>query len=226
MTDNQDLVSKLLEEELKNAQNFRSQRQLQMTNKQSIPCQFFYWGPMLCKVRLHPDDLKKCAKLCSKQTNFVNSSLAGVIEEEHYMDPQEFSKIIEPYLISFRNCYRQWHGVPLSKKILTVTAWVNFMKAGEYNPPHLHAGCNFSSVLFIKIPDKLKEERSKFIGSGGGPGSISFLYGEFQEHSISQQSFFPEEGDFFIFPATLIHFVAPFMCKEERISIGANFKLA
>ena len=75
------------------------------------------------------------------------------------------------------------------------------------------------------IIELLKEEHQKFTGTGGGPGTLSFTYGEFQPHTISNRVFFPEEGDLFIFPATLTHFVAPFLSKGERISLSANFNL-
>jgi len=186
---------------------------------------FFYWGPLLFRVKLRPQDLKACAKLCSKKSSFVNDKLAGVIKHEHYISPRDFFTIINPYLKSFRHAHQQWYGKPLIKNIITVMAWVNFMSAGEFNPPHIHEDCDFSSVLFVKIPKKLKEEKKKFVGAGGGPGSVSFIYGEAQSLSISFRNFFPEEGDFFIFPATLMHFVPPFMSQEERISISANFRL-
>ena len=35
-------------------------------------------------------------------------------------------------------------------------------------------------------------------------------------------SFFPEEGDMFIFPAWLKHWVAPFKSKCTRISVSGN----
>jgi hypothetical protein len=37
-------------------------------------------------------------------------------------------------------------------------------------------------------------------------------------------SFTPNVGDFFIFPAWLKHYVIPFQCEGERISISANLK--
>ena len=193
-------------------------------HQKSLSYEFSYWGPMLFKIKLLSQDLKKYAQLCSKKSSFVNDTLAGVIKHQHYISSQKFYDIIDPYLTSFRHCFQQWYGKPLPHKIIIMRAWVNFMKAGEFNPPHIHENCDFSSVLFIKIPQKLKEENKKFQGSGGGPGCISFTYGEFQPYSISSKEFFPEEGDLFIFPATLKHFVAPFMCKEERISISANLK--
>jgi uncharacterized protein (TIGR02466 family) len=186
---------------------------------------FFYWGPLLFKIKLRPDDLKACAKLCSKKSSEVNDTLAGVIKHQHYVSSQKFYDIIDPYLVSFRHSYRQWYGKPLTSTIKVVMAWVNFMKAGEFNPPHIHDDCDFSSVLFVKIPEKLKEEHKKFEGVSGGPGAISFSYGEFQSYSLHTKAFFPEEGDLFIFPATLTHFVAPFVSPGERISISANFRL-
>ena len=185
---------------------------------------FFYWGPLLFKTKLIPKDLKECAKLCSKKSSHVNDTLAGVIQQEYYVSTQSFIKILDPYLVPFRECYNKWYGKPLTNKIIISSAWVNFMKAGEFNPPHIHDSCDFSSVLFVKVPEKLKEENKKFTGAGGGPGSISFTYGEAQPYSIASSVFFPQEGDLFIFPATLVHFVAPFMCKDERISISANLK--
>jgi uncharacterized protein (TIGR02466 family) len=195
------------------------------SSKNIPPYNFFYWGPLLFKIKLQPKDLKECAKLCSKKSSKVNDTLVGVIKHEHYISHHKLVKIIRPYLDSFRHAYMTWYGQPLTKNIVSTASWVNFMAAGEFNPPHTHENCDLSSVLFVKIPEKLKEENKKFPGAGKGPGSLSFSYGESQDYSMAQKHFFPEEGDFFMFPATLVHFVCPFMSKEERISISANFRL-
>jgi len=186
---------------------------------------FYYWGPLLFKVKMVPQDLKKCIKLCSKKSSFVNDTLAGVIKHEHYVSSSKFTKIIESYLNTFSHCYKEWYATPLKKQISITSAWANFMSAGEFNPPHVHTSCDFSTVLFVNIPEELKEESKKFKGTGGGPGTISFTYGEFQTHSLNQVSFFPEEGDLFIFPSTLTHFVTPFLSKGERVSMSANLEL-
>jgi uncharacterized protein (TIGR02466 family) len=185
---------------------------------------FYYWGPLLFKIKIQQEDLKKCADLCSKQSSLVNDTLAGAIKHEHYVSSNTFIKIIDPYLNIFAEAYRNWYGKTIHQTSILMT-WVNFMRAGEFNPPHTHPGCDLSSVLFIKIPEALKEEHKKFTGTGSGPGALSFTYGEFQPHMISNRFFFPEEGDLFIFPATLTHFVTPFMSEGERISMSANFNL-
>ena len=185
---------------------------------------FYYWGPLLFKIKIQPTELKKCAKLCSKKSSLVSDTLAGSIKHEHYVSSNAFIRIMDPYLNIFGGAYQNWYGKTITKTNILMT-WVNFMRAGEFNPPHTHPNCDLSSVLFIKIPEALKEEHKKFTGTGTGPGSLSFTYGEFQPHAISTRYFFPEEGDFFIFPATLTHFVAPFMSEVERVSMSANFKL-
>ena len=185
---------------------------------------FYYWGPLLFKIKMQQEDLKKCADLCSKQSSLVSDTLAGAIKHEHYVSRNAFIRIIDPYLKIFGEAYQNWYGKTIPQTTILMT-WVNFMRAGEFNPPHTHPNCDLSSVLFVKIPEALKEENKKFTGTGTGPGSLSFTYGEFQPHAISTRYFFPEEGDFFIFPATLTHFVAPFMSEGERISMSANFKL-
>ena len=185
---------------------------------------FYYWGPLLFKIKIQQEDLKKCANLCSKKSSLVNDTLAGAIKQEHYVSPNAFVTIINPYLNIFAEAYQNWYGKPMTRTTILM-AWVNFMRAGEFNPPHTHPNCDLSSVLFIKIPEALKEEHKKFTGTGSGPGALSFTYGEFQPHMISNRFFFPEEGDLFIFPATLTHFVTPFLSKGERISMSANFSL-
>ena len=184
----------------------------------------FYWGPMLFKTNLGSEDIKACAKLCSKKSSVVSDTLAGVIKHQHYISTNALYKIISPYLPAFREAHRQWYGQPLTKSIRAVMAWVNFMGPGEFNPPHVHENCDFSSVLFVKIPKKHQEEHKKFPGTGGGPGSISFTYGEMRPFTINHRNFLPQEGDLFIFPAGLTHFVYPFTSDDERISISVNFK--
>ena len=152
--------------------------------KNILAYQLFNWGPILCRIKLNAADLKKYAELCSKKTEHINENLAGVIKHEHAVDLQKYGTIINPYIKIFYEAFQQWYNIPPPGKLVIMRAWANFMVAGEFNPPHMHPNCDFSSVLFVKIP---------------------------------------EEGDFYIFPASLIHFVSPFTSGGERISISANF---
>ena len=62
-------------------------------NKSMPDYNFFYWGPLLFKIKLRPDDLKACAKLCSKKSSSFADNLAGVIKHEHYVNPPNYYKI-------------------------------------------------------------------------------------------------------------------------------------
>ena len=132
---------------------------------------------------------------------------------------------MEDYLKAFQNAYQNFNGDPCPSFKVN-QAWVNFMKAGDFNPPHVHNNCTFSSVLYTSVPETLKEERKQYKGTlkGGGAGAISFLNGEMVEHSRSMQTVFPEEGDFFMFPSDLTHVVWPFKSDCERISVAANYQ--
>ena len=101
------------------------------------------------------------------------------------------------------------------------------MKAGESNPPHIHTNCNLSSVCFLKIPNELKKENSKYKGTvtNGGPGSICFMNGTFSPMAIDEVRWFPQEGDFFIFPYNVKHYVSPFISKCVRVSVAANYTI-
>jgi hypothetical protein len=95
------------------------------------------------------------------------------------------------------------------------------MKKHEYNPPHDHAD-QLSFVIFLKVPEEIKQEQKDYKGKSGGPGSLSFLYGEGNRQAITYQSLHPNEGDMFIFPAWLKHYVAPFYSDVTRISVSGN----
>ena len=70
------------------------------------------------------------------------------------------------------------------------------------------------------------DENKKYIGRDrSGPGGIQFTYGEDRNHNVSAINLFPNEGDFFIFPANLRHVVYPFKSECTRVSMSANINL-
>ena len=61
-----------------------------------------------------------------------------------------------------------------------------------------------------------------FQGQSGGPGHLSFVYGEGNRQAITYQSVKPKNRDMFIFPAWIKHWVAPFYSDVTRISVSGN----
>ena len=189
---------------------------------------FYYSGPLLYHTQLNKTDLENIKKICKKdKTKDFRKNLAGHLENEYKIDIEKFNEIIKNYLIQYNVAFNHWYNKKI-KKFETLSVWVNFMKNGEYNPPHVHSGCDLTCVLYLDIPSKLKEENKKYLGSikCGGPGTINFTYHTGNDPlNISDNTFFPDTADFFIFPATLLHSVSPFKSKIERISVSANFKI-
>lgn len=190
---------------------------------------FYYWGPLVFKTKISEKDKNKLLKL--KVLKRVNQELVGVIEDEFSLNVKKCHAIIEKYLPLFYECYQHWYVEPLDKKMKINKAWINFMRPGDFNPIHTHVECSFSSVVFLKIGKKLKEENKRYAnlfkeGSASrGPGCINFVFGNPAPFAISEASFFPEEGDLYIFPYNVRHFVQPFKMKTERISAAFNFVL-
>ena len=184
---------------------------------------FYYWGPLLFKTKLPEEVLQKIKKLCKKDPDksYVKN-LAGDIKDEYAINEIEIDNIIKPYINTFREAFLNWYGSSIGE-LYARGAWVNYMKPGDYNPIHIHRDCEFSSVLYLDIPEELKKEMESFKGRGKGPGSISFLYGEESYYSTSWYDFKPEVGDFYVFPWSLRHYVHPYKSKCERISVAINF---
>lgn len=188
---------------------------------------FYYWGPLLFRTKINKEDLVKINQLCKKdRSKDARKSLAGHLDHEYYIEKEKLFEILVKYFDVYKDFYYEWYRKKLSSVEIS-DSWVNYMKKGDYNPPHIHLNCDLSSVLYLKVPSELKKEHNNYVGSieDGGPGSISFYHGEYRFLCIDQVKFLPEEGDFFVFPAFLRHSVSPFKSDVERISVAANFNI-
>ena len=185
----------------------------------------FHWGPLLFRTKIKPNDIKALRKLCDESNEVWSDNLAGIIKGEYKIKSEIYTKIITPYLRGYSVAYKKWYGVKL-KAVETTAAWVNFMKNGESNPPHIHHNCHLSSVIVLDVPDKVKEEQKAWKGTGDGPAALNFFVGNPQNFHVNTFGFRPEVGDFFIFPWNLTHSVSTFKSDATRITVAANFKVA
>ncbi len=186
---------------------------------------FFYWGPFLAKFKLPEKTVKELLKHSKKDKDYGHT-LAGIIKGQYQYDSEYFFDKVKVYVDTYiSGAAKHWSWTKHPKGFGVAKAWINYMKAGEFNPPHVHSE-DLSCVAYLKIPKGLKKENEKFKGASGGPGAIEFRYGEAAGFSFrTAEVFLPEEGDFFIFPAKLQHYVCPFYSKGVRISMSANFQL-
>jgi len=185
----------------------------------------FHWGPLLFRTKIRPEDLKALRKLGNESNEVWSDNLAGIIKGEYKIDSPKYTKIITPYLRAYGVAYKNWYAVNLNA-IETTSAWVNYMKEGESNPPHIHHNCHLSSVLVLDVPDKIKKEQKAWKGTGDGPAALNFFIGNPQNFHANAFGFRPEIGDFFIFPWNLTHSVSSFRSKATRITVAANFKVS
>ena len=185
---------------------------------------YYFWGPLL--YHSHITNYKEILNDFKQGSNF-NENLAGILKYQFSYDAAVFKQHTRSNFKSFFNFYETYYNRTLKSKECKIEAcWINFMKQGEFNPPHIHTGAEFSCVLYLDVPAKLKEENKKYIGRDrSGPGGIQFTYGEDRNHNVSAINLFPNEGDFFIFPANLRHVVYPFKSECTRVSMSANINL-
>tara|TARA_R100001594_G_scaffold70024_2_gene104336 strand:- start:37 stop:699 length:663 start_codon:yes stop_codon:yes gene_type:complete len=188
---------------------------------------YFHWGPFLFHVNVPKEEcdifLQEGARCRKDKTLDFRHKLAGHIREEYALrNAEKMANILKKYFEAYSIGYNQWRGKGSAEPHFKLTAlWINYMKAGEFNPPHDHSG-DLSFVLYPKVPQKLIEECKAFKGTMRGPGGISWFYGEGNRQCISAVHQLPKTGDLYIFPATLKHWVFPFKSKVERVSVSGN----
>jgi hypothetical protein len=194
--------------------------------KEDIPIQIFNWGPCVVKCKIKPEYGKLLLDEAKNNKIDFRSKLAGQIDHETSYSDESRNKAV-PFLSQYFGVYDQAYQAYTQRKYdkkpeyVLSALWINYQKANEFNPPHDHDG-KLSFVIYLKIPEELKQENKKYVGKSCGPGGIQFLYGNGPRDCISYMSYFPEELDMFIFPAWLKHWVSPFKSDCERISVSGN----
>jgi len=101
--------------------------------------------------------------------------------------------------------------------------WINFQKAGEFNPLHNHAG-DLSVVVYVDIPECIALENTHPSIETNMPsyGKIDFSFLKEDTQIVTKYSHQPKTSELLIFPAWLLHTVYPFKSNVERISISFN----
>ncbi len=176
----------------------------------------YSFGPLLFKTTVEQEDIKKIKLLfnCTPNDDY-SKNLLGNLKGEFKIDSTNYQNLINKYVYGFCKNYEHYYNQKCDNLLLD-SSWVNFMKKGDYKPPHVHTKCDFSSVLTIEVPNELQKEADNYyknsssIDRKNGPGSLQFSYGESLLNNINTISFEPKIGDFFMFPAWLSHYVNPF----------------
>ena len=95
--------------------------------------------------------------------------------------------------------------------------WVNEMKAGDYNPIHIHQGQIFtglSSVMILKLPKDFGPELTRPDQPMNGQlQMMGAASGQFVTADYSPKM---KIGDFYVFPYDVRHVVYPFTNKKAK----------
>jgi len=103
--------------------------------------------------------------------------------------------------------------------------WVNFSKAGEFNPLHTHPESIISASLYVDIPEVIAKEKepAREYSNQPVPGDITFTGGLIDDiWQSSGINYTPKTGDCIFFPGAMRHAVYPFKSDVERITMSFN----
>ena len=157
----------------------------------------------------------------------ANKQLSGKIPDEVSMfysganseKMRQHSYISEDVLNWFYSIfdhYLKWNKIrEYSMDINSI--WVNEMKAGDYNPIHIHQGRIYtclSSVMILKLPKDMGPEIARPDQPMNGQLQIlGSANGQFVTADYSPKM---KIGDFYVFPYDIRHVVYPFTNKKEK----------
>ncbi len=198
------------------------------TNQPRVHVNILNWGPFVLHFKIS-EAFHKLLLEGAEQARIADrdyrTRLAGHIREEYaYNDLNKYTPYIASMMRAYEQALREWRNTGKDEeynKYFLKSMWVNYQKQNEFNPPHNHSD-KYSFVTYLSIPEELKEENKNCVSTSTGPGSIMFTYGDGPKEYITYQSYFPEERDIFIFPASLTHYVCPFKSNCERVSVSGN----
>ena len=210
------------------------------------------FGPKVGVGALPKAIYKKFEKIANKTLKEeelpLNSELAGRINSEYRINDKHFTntnlgafvdKSVEVYL---RTCIMEVQGEAAAKNtqinLERWDGWVNEMKSYEYNPAHFHPHCQISTIFFFSNhedfmgtpihtlhgPDKTDGHLKDYTTDG----CLEFICkseGSAGQIELGSWRTAPQKGDFYIFPAYLLHTVYPFVSDKTRISASINYNV-
>ena len=157
----------------------------------------------------------------------ANKQLAGKIPDEvslffsgpttEKMHTHNYvSEDILKWFYSIFDHYLNWNRTREYDKSIN-SIWVNEMKAGDYNPVHIHQGKIFtglSSVMVLKLPKDMGPEIARpDLPMNGRLQILGNVAGQFVTSDYSPEM---KIGDFYVFPYDMRHVVYPFTNKKAK----------
>jgi hypothetical protein len=194
-----------------------------LSTENNLKFKFIWLGQTILKYQVPLDifiTINKIYENNFKDMPDAHKQLVGKIEKENSLfyggvDNNKMHKhnLLPPYIFNWFESvfkhYLDFNKIP-EYKLAMQSIWVNEMKAGEYNPMHIHRGSIFtglSSVMILKLPKDMGPEYAREdVPMNGRLQIIGAANGQFAKSDYSPNA---EERDFFIFPYDMRHCVYP-----------------
>ena len=166
-----------------------------------------------------PDAHKQLVGKIGKENSLFYGGVDNNKMHKHNLLPMNVHKWFESifrHYLKFNKIYEY--------KLSLNSIWINEMKAGEYNPIHIHQGSLYtglSSVMILKLPKDMGPEYARpDAPTNGKLQIIGSANGQFVKSDYSPNA---HERDFFIFPYDIRHCVYPHANPNAvRRTLAAN----
>ena len=189
----------------------------------TLPFKFIWLGQTICSYEVPLDIFNVLNGIY--ETNFINlpdahKQLVGKIRKENSLfyggaptNKMHPHNLLPPYVLNwFESIFK--HYLEFNRiseyKLRFNSIWINEMKAGEYNPVHIHQGTIYtglSSVMILKLPKDMGPEFAREdIPMNGKLQIMGSANGQFVKSDYGPIT---EERDFYIFPYDMRHCVYP-----------------
>jgi len=242
------------ETEKRKEENKRLPKHLKDSGPKTLPQSFQMnynlhkpWADILFETSLPPIILDKMIEISDKvladstRTQW-GGNLAGQIKEEPLITPELLKK--DNLIDFFGNMILEYvHQCNLQKtppdqnqnmeevknhiQVTLNSMWIVEQQPGEYNPIHIHTNCDISAVMYLKVPEFLPSVKEMRYDDDG---TIYFVGGNGTNDKLKMSSLKikPKPGQFFIFPAHLMHTVYPYKTNDNfarrSVSFNASFE--
>jgi len=153
------------------------------------------------------------------------------------------NEMMKPYVDETENAIKEYishccdplnpkYQQKLERTITIQDCWCIKMNKGDYMPMHSHrttAKTGISTVLYLKVPDKLADPKNQYASIGGGltlswpSNNVSVM--EDDVNPSNARHIYPVVGEFWIFPKWLSHVLNPYRFEGERWGMASNWNI-
>jgi uncharacterized protein (TIGR02466 family) len=131
-----------------------------------------------------------------------------------------FSKAIRTIKNTFDTELLSYTGhSPTELQLSIGNAWANINDNTAWNAPHLHNGCWYSGVFYIKADG----DEGNFMAIDTDCKVVSDF--PYSPRDAQNWKLAPRTGHLFLFPSALMHMVEPNLTQKDRYSISFNMNM-